>query len=48
MIYTSKTKKAMKLCFEAHNSDLTRLDTVDEYALARNEKYRKARELLES
>ena len=96
MIYTDLTKKAMKLCFDAHknqvdksgmpyvfhpfhlaeqmtderttvaallhdvmedteytlndlrhNSDLTRLDSVDEKALARIEKYRAAIRLLE-
>ena len=38
--------KAVKLADLEHNSDLTRLDTVDEKALARREKYRKAIELL--
>ncbi len=40
--------RAVKLADLTHNSDLTRLDEVDEYALARNEKYKKAKELLES
>ena len=39
--------KAVKLADLRHNSDITRLDTVDEKALARREKYRKAMELLE-
>lgn len=38
--------KAVKLADLRHNSDITRLDTVDEKALARLEKYRKAMELL--
>lgn len=47
MIYTPNTKKALKLCDLKHNSDLTRLNTVDSRALARKEKYTKAIELLE-
>lgn len=39
--------KAVKLADLRHNSDITRLDTVDEKALARREKYRKAIKLLE-
>lgn len=39
--------KAVKLADLRHNSDLTRLDVVDEKALARREKYLKAMELLE-
>lgn len=38
--------KAVKLADLAHNSDLTRLDIVDEKALKRAEKYKKAMELL--
>lgn len=38
--------KAVKLADLQHNSDLTRLDHVDTYALQRVEKYRKAIELL--
>ena len=34
--------KAVKLADLRHNSDMTRLDTVDEYALKRAEKYRQA------
>ena len=38
--------KAVKLADLRHNSDLSRLDTVDDKALARAEKYRQAIELL--
>ena len=38
--------RAVKLADLAHNSDLTRLDTVDAKALARVEKYRQAITLL--
>lgn len=38
--------RQVKLADLRHNSDLSRLDTVDEYALKRNEKYQKAMELL--
>ena len=38
--------RAVKLADLAHNSDLTRLDTVDAKALARVEKYRQAIALL--
>ena len=38
--------KQVKLADLKHNSDLTRLDTIDEYALKRNEKYKKAQDLL--
>ena len=38
--------KAVKLADLAHNSDLTRLDIVDEKALKRTEKYKQAIELL--
>ena len=38
--------RAVKLADLAHNSDLTRLDTVDAKALARAEKYRQAIALL--
>ncbi len=40
--------KAVKLADLNHNSDLTRLDMVDEKALKRREKYLKAIELLEN
>ena len=39
--------RAVKLADLRHNSDLTRLDVVDETALSRVEKYRKAIALLE-
>lgn len=39
--------KAVKLADLRHNSDLSRLDTVDEKALERREKYQKAIALLE-
>ncbi len=39
--------KAVKLADLRHNSDLTRLGTVDEKALERTEKYRRAIALLE-
>lgn len=39
--------KAVKLADLKHNSDLSRLDVVDEKALLRREKYLKATELLE-
>ena len=38
--------KAVKLADLAHNSDLSRLETVDDRALRRVEKYRRAMELL--
>ena len=40
--------KAVKLADLRHNSDMRRLTTVDEYALARAEKYRQAIALLEA
>lgn len=51
MDYVAKIKedpiaKAVKLADLAHNSDLTRMDAVDEKAKARAEKYAKAIELL--
>lgn len=39
--------KKVKLADLKHNSDLSRLDIIDEAALKRNEKYKKAIELLE-
>lgn len=39
--------KAVKMADLQHNSDLTRLDVVDEYAISRREKYKKAIALLE-
>ncbi len=49
--YVAKLKynpiaRAVKLADLEHNSDLSRLDTVDEAALHRVEKYKKAAELL--
>ena len=51
MDYVRKIKpnpiaKAVKLADLKHNSDLSRLDTIDEKALQRKEKYHKAIELL--
>ncbi len=40
--------RAVKLADLRHNSDLTRLDVVDDAALERVEKYRKAMEILEN
>ena len=50
--YVAKIKhnpiaKAVKLADLRHNSDLTRLDVVDERAIARAEKYAAAIRLLE-
>ncbi len=52
MDYVSKIKenpiaRAVKLADLKHNSDLSRLDVIDEKALTRREKYLKALELLE-
>ena len=47
MIKENPIAKAVKLADLRHNSDLTRLDVVDEKALTRREKYLKAIELLE-
>ena len=44
---TNPIARAVKLADLRHNSDLTRLDHVDEKALVRVEKYRKAIDLLE-
>lgn len=51
MEYVEKIKqnpvaRAVKLADLAHNSDLSRLDAVDEKALRRVEKYKKAMEIL--
>lgn len=40
--------RKVKLADLKHNSDLSRLDNIDEYALARQEKYLKAIKYLES
>jgi len=47
MIKKNPIATAVKLADLKHNSDLTRLDVVDETAIARKEKYRKAIALLE-
>lgn len=44
---TNEIARAVKLADLRHNSDLTRLDTVDDRALRRIEKYRQAIALLE-
>lgn len=44
---TNPVARAVKLADLRHNSDLSRLDTVDEKALERVEKYKKAIRLLE-
>lgn len=45
-IKTNKIATAVKLADLRHNSDLTRLDVVDEKALKRKEKYEKAIKIL--
>ncbi len=45
-IKTNPVAVKVKLTDLEHNSDETRLDTVDEYAIRRAEKYKKAKELL--
>lgn len=47
MIKNNPIAKTVKLADLKHNSDLTRLDVVDEKALTRREKYLKAIALLE-
>ena len=46
-IKNNKIATAVKLADLKHNSDLSRLDTVDEKALKRKEKYEKAIKILE-
>ncbi len=46
LIKTDKIARAVKLADLRHNSDVTRLDTVDEKAVKRREKYLKAIEIL--
>ena len=46
-IKTNRIAKAVKLADLRHNSDTSRLDTVTPYDVAREEKYKKAIELLE-
>lgn len=48
MIKENPIARTVKLADLKHNSDLTRLDTIDESALSRKEKYLKAIELLEA
>ncbi len=45
-ISTNPIAKQVKLADLKHNSDFTRLNAIDEQALARGEKYKKAIELL--
>ena len=47
-IATDPIAKSVKMADLRHNSDMTRLDTVDDYALKRAEKYKTALEYLES
>ena len=47
MIKENPIAKAVKLADLKHNSDLTRLDTIDEKALIRREKYLKAIAILQ-
>lgn len=46
VIKTNETAKKVKIADLKHNSDLTRLSVVDDYAKKRNEKYKKALEIL--
>ncbi len=48
IIKTNPIASAVKLADLQHNSDLTRLDVVDEKALKRVEKYKKAIEILKA
>ena len=45
-IGTHPIAKKVKIADLMHNSDVTRLDVIDEYAIKRNEKYREALRLL--
>ena len=45
-IKTNPIAKAVKIADLTHNSDTSRLDVVDEWALKREEKYKKALEFL--
>ena len=47
-IATDPIAKSVKMADLRHNSDMNRLDTVDDYALKRAEKYKTALEYLES
>jgi hypothetical protein len=42
VIATNPIARKVKMADLRHNSDLSRLDVVDEWALKRNEKYRRA------
>ena len=42
MIASNPIAKKVKLADLTHNSDLSRMDVIDQYALARTEKYQKA------
>lgn len=44
----NKIAKAVKIADLTHNSDLTRLDEITEYALSRNVKYQEALEYLKN
>lgn len=46
-ICTNELAVKVKIADLKHNSDLSRLDVIDEYALKRNEKYKKALELIQ-
>lgn len=48
LIKSNPIAKAVKLADLRHNSDLSRLDRIDEKALARKEKYQRAIALLEA
>ena len=48
MIKTNEVSKKVKLADLAHNSDITRLEVVDERAKQRNEKYKKAMTILKN
>ncbi len=45
-IKSNPTATAVKLADLQHNSDITRLDTIDEWTKKRNEKYKNAMEFL--
>ena len=48
LIKTNPTARLVKLVDLKHNSDLTRLDVIDEYAVKRSEKYKEALAYLEN
>lgn len=45
-IKSNPIAKVVKLADLIHNSDLSRLDTIDKHSIARNEKYKQAIQLL--